>query len=35
MAGRFPPEWVDEVRERSDIVDVVSGYVALKPRGKK
>ena len=35
MAGRFPSEWIDEVRDRSDIVSVVSEYVPLKRKGSK
>jgi len=30
----LPDDWIEEVRGRSDIVDVVSEYVALKPSGK-
>lgn len=33
MAGRFPQAWLDELRERSDIVQVVSRYVQLTPKG--
>ncbi len=33
MAGRFPQAWLDELRERSDIVQVVSRYVHLTPKG--
>lgn len=33
MAGRFPQEWLDELRERADIVDVVSRYVHLTQKG--
>ena len=29
MAGRFPQAWLDELRERADIVSVVSRYVQL------
>ncbi|MCR4909560.1 MAG: DNA primase [Lachnospiraceae bacterium] len=29
----YPDETVEEVREKNDIVDVISGYVALKKRG--
>lgn len=32
MAGRFPPGWLDELRERADIVQVVSRYVQLTPK---
>jgi DNA primase len=30
----FPEDWIDEVISRSDIVDIVSEYVALKPVGR-
>ena len=30
---RFPQAWLDELRERSDIVQVVSRYVHLTPKG--
>ena len=33
LAGRFPPGWLDELRERADIVQVVSRYVQLNPKG--
>ena len=33
MAGRFPSEWIDEVRDKSDIVSVVSEYVTLQKKG--
>lgn len=33
MAGRFPQAWLDELRERADIVQVVSRYVQLNPKG--
>lgn len=32
--GRIPDEIVDQVKERSDIVEIVSGYVSLKRVGK-
>lgn len=35
MAGRFPSEWIDEVRDRSDIVAIVSEYVTLQRKGSK
>ena len=35
MASRFPASWLDDLRSRSDIVQVVSGYVALKKSGRK
>ncbi len=33
--ARFPAAWLDTLRERSDIVQIVSGYVSLKKNGKK
>ncbi|WP_298038856.1 DNA primase [uncultured Desulfuromonas sp.] len=33
MAGRIPEEKVDEIRERTDIVEVVSSYMPLKRSG--
>lgn len=35
MATRYPPGWLDELRSRSDLVQVVSGYVSLKKNGRK
>ena len=35
MASRFPAAWLEELRQRSDIVQVVSGYVQLKRNGRK
>ncbi len=35
MAGRFPPEWLDELRANSDIVSLVSDYVQLKRNGNR
>ena len=35
MASRFPAHWLDELRSRSDIVQIVSGYVGLKKSGRK
>ena len=35
MASRFPSYWMDDLRSRSDIVQVVSGYVGLKKSGRK
>ena len=32
--GRIPDSVVDEIRERVDIVDVISRYIALKPAGR-
>ncbi len=34
MASRFPDAWLEELRARNDIVQVVSSYVVLKKRGK-
>ncbi len=34
MASRYPAGWLDELRSRSDIVQVVSGYVGLKKSGR-
>ena len=35
MASRYPAGWLDDLRSRSDIVQVVSGYVGLKKSGRK
>ena len=35
MAGRFPSQWLDELRARADIVSVVSSYVTLKKNGHR
>lgn len=35
MASHFPAHWLDELRSRSDIVQIVSGYVGLKKSGRK
>ncbi len=35
MASRFPSAWLDELRARSDIVQVISAYVPLKKSGRK
>jgi len=32
--GRIPDRVVDEVRERVDVVDLISRYIALKPAGR-
>ncbi len=34
MALRYPSAWLDELRERNDIVQTVSSYVTLKKNGK-
>ena len=31
----FPQEWMDELLSKNEISDVISGYVALKPKGRK
>ncbi len=33
MAGRYPQAWLEELRERADIVSVVSRYVQLNLKG--
>ena len=35
MASRYPAAWLETLRDRSDIVQTVSGYVSLKKNGKK
>ena len=35
MSSRYPASWLDELRSRSDIVQIVSGYVALNKKGRK
>ncbi|MGN0794112.1 MAG: DNA primase [Aristaeellaceae bacterium] len=32
---RFPPSWLDELRARADIVQIVGQYVPLKKNGRK
>jgi len=34
MAGRIPENKIDEVRTAADIVEIISGYVSLKKRGR-
>ncbi|GKQ42664.1 DNA primase [Companilactobacillus sp. RD055328] len=34
MAGRIPEDFIEQVRSKTDIVDVVSNYVQLKKSGK-
>lgn len=31
----YPSDWLDEVRARSDIVEIVSGYVQLRQNGRR
>ena len=35
MASRLPDSWLDELRSRVDIVDVVADYVELKQKGRR
>jgi DNA primase len=35
MSSRYPSAWLDELRSRSDIVQIVSAYVALNKKGRK
>ena len=35
MAIRYPAAWLDELRSRADLVQVVSAYVPLKRNGRK
>ncbi len=35
MSTRYPPEWIDELRARADIVSIVSEYVPLKQNGRR
>ena len=35
MSGRFPDAWLDELRARLNIIDVVGDYVKLKPKGRR
>lgn len=35
MASRYPPEWLEELRARADIVSIVSEYVPLKQNGRR
>ena len=34
MASRYPSGWLEDLRARSDIVQVVSGYIGLKKSGR-
>lgn len=35
MAVRYPPQWLDELRARADIVKVIGSYVTLKKNGHR
>ena len=35
MSGRIPDAWLEELRARLNIVDVVGDYVQLKPKGRR
>ncbi|MEG0270120.1 MAG: DNA primase [Clostridia bacterium] len=35
MAGRYPPQWLDELRTHADIVKIVGSYVHLKKNGHR
>ena len=35
MPSRFPSSWLEDLRSRSDLVQIVSGYVGLKKSGRK
>lgn len=35
MAGFFPEKWLDEVRMKNDIADVIASYVPLQKKGKR
>ena len=35
MSSRYPAAWLDELRSRSDIVQIISGYVSLNKKGRK
>ena len=35
LAPRFPAAWLDDLRSRADIVQIVSAYVPLKRNGRK
>ena len=35
MSSRYPAAWLDELRSRTDIVQLISGYVALNKKGRK
>ncbi len=35
MAGRYPAEWLEELRARADIIQVIGSYVTLKKNGHR
>ncbi|NLO86609.1 MAG: DNA primase [Clostridiales bacterium] len=35
MAVRYPPQWLDELRARADIVKIINSYVPLKKNGHR
>ena len=35
MAGRYPAQWLDELRARADIVKIIGSYVTLKKNGHR
>ena len=35
MAGRYPAQWLEELRARADIVKVIGSYVTLKKNGHR
>ncbi|MDO4483632.1 MAG: CHC2 zinc finger domain-containing protein [Clostridia bacterium] len=35
MASRFPAAWLDELRSRADIVQVIQSYMPLKKNGHR
>lgn len=35
MAGRYPAQWLDELRARADIVQIIGSYVTLKKNGHR
>ena len=35
MAGRYPAQWLEELRARADIVKVIGSYVTLKKKGHR
>ena len=35
MAGKIPQTFIDQVVQQTDIVDLINGYVELKPKGRE